>query len=412
MLTKRGKPFSGSEMSQPMFMRENTVPEVTHAVSGIADERVDGEAVMRRPRVKPEHLPHRLSGGRIWIGGVSYGIASEINDPDGYVWTLLQNMDGTRDVADIVERTVRSHPGQSPSLVRAAISQLAGTGYLEDADAPDPGELSDRDKERYDRARGYYRWLDLTPRASTWDPQVKLARARVTVVGVGGTGGVAALALAAAGVGRLHCVDPDVVELSNLSRQVLYTEDDIGVAKVDAAVARLGRLNSDISVSGEKLRVGSAEDVLPLARDCDVLLLSADKPPDVRVWTNRACLAAGRPWVDAGYHGPLVQVAVYIPGRGGCWECLHDAAQEQQIADGASTTDSPGRAGAVASAVGAVPAGISGYLAAHQVIALVTGVPPVEPGVIQGINMAALDTPFTYRERPDHPCQACGAPAR
>jgi molybdopterin/thiamine biosynthesis adenylyltransferase len=368
--------------------------------------------MMRRPRVKPEHAPHRLSRGRIRIGGVSYGIAAEISDPDGYVWTLLQNMDGTRDIADIMERTVRSHPGQSPSLVRAAIRQLAGTGYLEDAAAPDPAELSDRDKERYDRARGYYRWLDLTPRASTWEPQVKLARARVTVVGVGGTGGVAALALAAAGVGRLHCVDPDVVELSNLSRQVIYTEDDIGVAKADAAVARLRRLNTDISVSAERLRIGSVEDVLPLARDCDVLLLSADKPPEVRVWTNRACLAAGRPWVDSGYHGPLVQVTAYLPGAGRCWECLHDASRERQIADGADPADSPGRGDAVASAVGAVPAGISGYLAAHHVISLVTGVPAAEPGVIQAINLAALDTPFACRDGPDHPCPACGgAPA-
>jgi molybdopterin/thiamine biosynthesis adenylyltransferase len=362
---------------------------------------------MRQPRVKPEHAPYRMAGGLIRIGGVSYGIAAEISDPDGYVWTLLQNMDGTRDVADIVERTVRSHPGQSPALVRAAISQLAGTGYLEDAGAPDPAALSERDKQRHDRARGYYRWLDLTARASTWEPQAKLARARVTVVGIGGTGGVAALALAAAGVGRLHCVDPDVVELSNLSRQVLYTEDDIGVAKVDAALARLGRLNTDITVSAEQRRIESAEDVLPLARDCDVLLLSADKPPDVRVWTNRACLAAGRPWVDAGYHGPLVQVGVYVPGEGACWECLHDSSRERQVADGANPYDAPERGTAVASAVGAVPAGISGYLAAHQVIALVTGVPPVEPGVVQGVNLAALDTPFSYRDRPGHPCEAC-----
>jgi molybdopterin/thiamine biosynthesis adenylyltransferase len=163
------------------------------------------------------------------------------------------------------------------------------------------------------------------------------------VVGIGGPGGVAALALAAAGVGRLHCVDPDVVELSNLSRQVLYTEDDIGVAKV-----------------------------------------------------------------DAGYHGPLVQVGVYVPGEGACWECLHDSSRERQIADGANPYDAPERGTAVASAVGAVPAGISGYLAAHQVIALVTGVPPAEPGVIQAVNLAALDTPFTYRDRPYHPCPACG----
>lgn len=363
---------------------------------------------MLRPRVKPEHAPYRISGVRVRIGGVSYGIAAEIKDPDGFVWTLLQNMDGTRGVAEIVDQTVRSHPGRPASLVRAAISQLIRAGYIEDAGAPDPAGLSERDKERYDRARGYYRWLDLTSRESTWDPQVRLGRASVTVAGIGGTGGVAALALAAAGVGRLHCVDPDTVELSNLSRQVIYSEDDIGLAKADAAVARLRRLNSDICVTAERRRIGSAGDVLPLARDCDVLLLAADQPPQVRAWTNRACLDVGRPWVDAGYHGPLVQVGVYVPGTGACWECLHDASREQQLAEGANPDDAPERGAAVASAVGAVPAGISGYLAAHQVIALITGVPPVTPGVIQAVNLAALDAPFTFKDRPARGCPACG----
>lgn len=366
------------------------------------------QEMMLWPRIKPEHAPYRISGDRIRIGGVSYGIAAEIKDPDGFVWTLLQNMDGTRGVADIVDQTVRAHPDQPPPVVRAAIDQLIGAGYVEDAGAQDPAELTERDKQRYDRARGYYRWLDLTSRASTWEPQARLGRARVTVVGIGGTGGVAALALAAAGVGRLHCVDPDTVELSNLSRQVIYTEDDIGAAKADAAVARLRRLNTDISVTAARRRIGSIDDVRPLARDCDVLLLSADQPPQVRVWTNRACLAARRSWVDAGYHGPLVQVGVYVPGAGACWECLHDASKEQQLAAGANPCDAPERGAAVASAVGAVPAGMSGYLAAHQVIALITGVPPVTPGIIQAVNLAALDAPFTFKDRPRHVCPACG----
>ena len=88
---------------------------------------------MLRPRVKPEHAPYRISGVRVRIGGVSYGIAAEIKDPDGFVWTLLQNMDGTRGVAEIVDQTVRSHPGRPASLVRAAISQLIRAGYIEDA---------------------------------------------------------------------------------------------------------------------------------------------------------------------------------------------------------------------------------------------------------------------------------------
>jgi molybdopterin-synthase adenylyltransferase len=363
--------------------------------------------LMRQPQVKAEHAPYRVSGDRIRIGGPTYGIAAELEDPAGWVWILLESLDGTRSPAGVVDRVVDMYPAVSRETVRAGLAQLIKSGYVEDAAGPDPVELTERDKERYDRARGYFRWLDLTPRAGTWEPQEQLRRARVTVVGVGGTGGVAALALAAAGVGRLHCVDPDVVELSNLSRQVIYTEEDIGAPKADAAVARLCRLNTDIAVSGQRLRIGSVADVLPLARDCDVLLLSADQPPEVRVWVNRACIAAHRPWVDAGYHGPLVQVGQYVPGTGGCWECLNDASRERQVALGANFGDAPDREAAVRVAVGAVPAGISGYLAAHQVIALLTGVPPAMPGTIQAINLAALDAPFMLAEPPRRDCPGC-----
>lgn len=338
---------------------------------------------------------------------MSYGIAAEIEDPAGWVWTLLESMDGTRTPAAVVDRVVRVHPAVPAETVRAGLAQLIGAGYVEDAAPPGPAGLTDRDKERYDRARGYFRWLDLTPRASTWEPQERLRRARVTVIGVGGGVAALALALAASGVGRLHCVDPDVVELSNLSRQVISTEDDIGVPKVEAAVARLSRLNTDIAVSGQRLRIGSVADLRPLAGGCDVLLLAADQPPEARVWANRACIAAGRPWVDAGYHGPLVHAGQYVPGTGACWECLQDASRQRHAALGANFADAPERGMAVATAVGAVPAGISGYLAAHLVIALLTGVPPAMPGTIQAINLAALDAPFILADPPRPGCPGC-----
>ena len=177
--------------------------------------------------------------------------------------------------------------------------------------------------------------MDLIPRESSWEPQARLRDARVTILGVGGTGGIAALALAASGVGHLHCVDPDEVELSNLSRQILYSEDDIGQPKADSAVTRLRRLNADIEVTGQRLEATGIDDVLELARDCDVLLLGADRPPELRIWTNRACLAAKRPWVDAGYHGPLVQVAAFVPGDGPCWECTRLALRDSHAEEGA-----------------------------------------------------------------------------
>jgi molybdopterin/thiamine biosynthesis adenylyltransferase len=367
--------------------------------------------MMLRPRVKPEHAAYRVAGSKIRIGGVSFGLAAEISDPDGWVWTMLSAMDGSRGLPELIEHVRAAHPAQSPEVLRHGALQLLRTGYVEDVAGPVPGGLTERDLRRHDRAVGYFRWLDLTPRESSWEPQARLRAARVTVLGVGGTGGVAALALAASGVGHLHCVDPDEVELSNLSRQVLYSEDDLGQPKADSAVARLRRLNADVEVTGQRLEATGIDDVLALARDCDVLLLGADRPPELRIWTNRACLAARRPWVDAGYHGPLVQVGAFVPGIGPCWECTRLALRDSHAEEGAYPGDSPERREAVFGAVGAVPAGISGYLAAHLVISLVTGVPPAVPGRVETLNLAALDAPLVLDEPPHPECEACG-PAR
>jgi molybdopterin-synthase adenylyltransferase len=370
----------------------------------------DGMIVMGRPRVKPEHLPYRIGGGRIRIGGVSYGPAGEIEDPDGWVWTLLTAMDGSRGVEEVASLVCREHPEVPAGVVRRGAGQLMASGYVEDVAAPLPVGLSERDIERYNRATGFFRWMDMTARASSWEPQARLRAARVTVLGVGGTGGVAALALAASGVGQLHCVDPDVVELSNLSRQVIYSEDDLGRPKADAAVARLRGLNSDIRVTSQRLRVYGPQDVLPLARDCDVLLLSADRPKEVRSWVNQACLAVGRPWVNSGYHGPLVEVTAFVPGQGACYGCIRAADHDTHAAMGTRAEDSPERSEAVGQAVGAASAGLSGYLAASQVIALLTGIPPVTPGRMDAVNLVDIGAPFSISYQRHPACPACGSP--
>lgn len=363
--------------------------------------------LMIRPRVKIEHAPYQIADGKVRIGGVSYGIAAEIADPDGWVWAMLAAMDGSRTMPEIIEYVGAAHPDQPVTVLRGAAEQLVRSGYVEDAAAPAPAVLSERDIQRYDRAVGYFRWLDLIPRQSSWEPQALLKDARVTILGVGGTGGTAAMALAAAGVGHLHLVDPDLVELSNLSRQVIYSEENIGTPKANSAVGRLSALNGDIEVTGQQLAAGCERDVLAVAGDCDVLLLAADRPPGLRTWVNRACLTAKRTWVDAGYHGPVAQVAAFVPGAGPCWECTRLSLRDRLAVTGQQPDPTPHRTEAVFGAVGAVPAGISGYLAAHLVIGLLTDIPKIIPGRVEMVNLAALDASAAF-ENPPHPdCQAC-----
>jgi molybdopterin/thiamine biosynthesis adenylyltransferase len=108
-------------------------------------------------------------------------------------------------------------------------------GYVEDAAAPPPPSLSPAEVDRYDRALTYYAWVDLTPRTSRYDVQAQLKAGKVVVLGLGGPGSAVAASLVAAGVGAVHCADFDVIEAGNLTRQLLYTEDDLGASRSSRA---------------------------------------------------------------------------------------------------------------------------------------------------------------------------------
>ncbi|MEW2346997.1 ThiF family adenylyltransferase [Streptomyces sp. NPDC006684] len=371
---------------------------------------------MRRPRVKPEHRAYRTVDGNVRIGSVVHGIGSEIADPEGWVWTLVEAMDGTRDPARLVAEVLRGHPGAGLTAadLAAAVDDLTEAGFVEDAGAPEPAALSAPERERYGRGMTLQRWMDLTPRSSPWEPQLALRAGRVLLVGVGGTGGAAARDLVASGVGHLHCVEPDTVELSNLNRQTLYGEADIGAPKLDTALRALRALNRHVGLSGERREVRGPGDLADLlaAAPYDALLLAADRPPVVRRWANEVCLATGTPWAEAGYRGPLVSVGVFRPGTGACWVCLRDAEAERRELRLPPGTDEEIASPRMAwNPVNAVTAQLSGSLLAHAGLALLSGVPHLDPGSRFGFNLMRPGDNLLDRasRRPD--CPACGKTA-
>lgn len=370
-----------------------------------------------RPRIKPEHRPYRTVDGHVRIGGVVYGIGAEITDPHGWVWSLVQALDGSRGPEDVVHEVLRRHRDVADldgADVRQALADLVDAGFVEDMGAPVP--LTQREQVRYSRGVPLLRWMDRGPRTSPWDAQLRLRESRVLLLGLGGTGGQAALSLVASGVGRLHCVEPDVVELSNLNRQILYREDDIGRPKLEAALATLRALNSDVTLTGERRPVRAPDELAELIATAraakapyDLLVLAADRPTALRSWTNRVCLDAGLAWVEGGYRGPVASAGVYVPGHGACWECLRDgefARRDLRLP--------PGQDEEIASPrlpwnpAGAVTAGLSGTLLAHAAVAVLTGIPPLEPGFRFGVNLMVPGDPVLERfpRRPD--CPACG----
>ena len=149
--------------------------------------------------------------------------------------------------------------------------------------------------------------------------QHKLLEARVLVVGAGGLGSPAVLYLAAAGVGTLGLVDFDVVEISNLHRQILHRTQDIGRPKTESAWDTIQALNPDVKVNLYQQRLCS-ENALELFADYDVVVNGSDNFP-TRYLVNDAAVISGRPVVDGSVFQFDGQVTVYKPREGPCYRC-------------------------------------------------------------------------------------------
>ena len=224
--------------------------------------------------------------------------------------------------------------------------------------------------------------------------QERLASASVLVVGLGGLGSPAALYLAAAGVGRLGLVDFDVVDASNLQRQVLYVESDVGESKLESAAARLKAANSglDLVLHGSRVGAGNA---MELVSGYDIVLDGTDNFP-TRYLVHDACFFAGRPYVYGSIFRFEGQASVFARDRGPCYRCLFPEPPP------------PGSVPSCAEAgvLGVLP-GIIGSIQANEALKLILGVG--EPLLGRLLLFDALAMRFReLRLRRDSGCPLCG----
>jgi len=140
---------------------------------------------MYLPMVKASHRPIRRPSGMIWIGSLHYRLGTEIDDPSGLVWPVCQLMDGQHTPGQIVTR-VAAEAGVEIDEVREVVDFLMSSGWVEDAGGPLPGNLSERERARYERSVQFQSWIDTEPRDSRYDLQARIKAARVVVLGVGG----------------------------------------------------------------------------------------------------------------------------------------------------------------------------------------------------------------------------------
>lgn len=216
--------------------------------------------------------------------------------------------------------------------------------------------------------------------------QRRLLDSTVAVVGLGGLGSIVALYLAAAGVGRLVIVDPDVVEVHNLNRQLLYGEPDLGLPKAYAAARRLRELRSDLRVVPVKASIeeGAARDAI---READVVVDALDN------WRARLALAdtaweAGMPLVHAAVERYYAQLTTIKSGLTSCLHCIAPARAEQRCV----------------SVIG--PAvGVAASLEALEVIKIIAGIG--EPLYNKLLVIDALTPSIDTIELKPIPCSEC-----
>jgi bacteriocin biosynthesis cyclodehydratase domain-containing protein len=266
----------------------------------------------------------------------------------------------------------------------------------------DTPPLSDEIAQRFDRQLPY-----LAGFGAPAERQRALGDATVAIIGCGGLGTWALGGLACAGIGNFVLVDDDTVEPSNLNRQVLYVDADIGRAKVERAGAWLRRFAPTADVTTLRQRIRSVEDLAPLADDADLVVLLADWPPyELERWVNEACFAASTPYISCGQATPIMKIGpMYVPGRTPCFAC-----EETQMRTASSLYDDVvalrQRNSAFAMTLGPA-AGVVGTLLSLEVMHALLGRPAATESRAMLFNIQTFETTWEPVER-DPACAVCG----
>jgi len=348
-----------------------------------AAEEIDGgDVVLIDTREPHEYQEAHLENGRLVPPGL---LGDEIGEaaPDKSARTILYCRSGNRSAIAAAQLqalgydNVASMAGGILAWQEQGLPVLAASG------------MTAEQRDRYSRHT-------LLPEVGV-DGQIKLLNAKVLLLGAGGLGAPTALYLAAAGIGTLGLVDDDVVDASNLQRQVIHNTERIGMPKTESARIFIEALNPDVDVVEHRMRL-DAGNILDVIGDYDVVVDGADNFP-TRYLLNDASVRLRKPVVSASILSFDGQISTFVPFEGPCYRCLYPTPPPAELAPSCS-----------ANGVLGVMAGTMGTLQANEVIKLVLGVG--EPLIGRLLLYEALGTRFTeLKVRRDPECPICGEDA-
>lgn len=232
---------------------------------------------------------------------------------------LLELLTGEYRMEELQHRLQAEFSHLPSGAFASMLTQLDRAGLLEEADVHPPSDWTPEYLERYSRHLAVFAGYE-RPGLSRFDQQQRLRDAHVVLLGVGGIGSWVALLLTQLGIGHLTLVDIDIVKSSNLTRQALYTERDIGRYKTSVASEALRAINSEVRLTTVTQNIATEEELAPLCQGSNLVILTFGPfllPEPYRL--QRACIHLGIPCVALGglHLGPLV-----IPGQTACFDCV------------------------------------------------------------------------------------------
>ncbi len=344
-----------------------------------AAEEIDGgDVVLIDTREPHEYQEAHLENGKLVPPGL---LGDEIGDaaPDKSARTILYCRSGNRSalaaaqLQELGYDNVASMAGGILAWQEQGLPVVAASG------------MTAEQRDRYSRHT-------LLPEVGV-DGQLKLLNTKVLLLGAGGLGAPTALYLAAAGIGTLGLVDDDVVDASNLQRQVIHNTERIGMPKTESARLFIEALNPDVNVVEHRIRL-DAGNILEIIGDYDIVVDGADNFP-TRYLLNDASVRLRKPVVSASILSFDGQISTFVPFEGPCYRCLYPTPPPAELAPSCS-----------ANGVLGVMAGTMGTLQANEVIKLVLGVG--EPLIGRLLLYEALGTRFTeLKVRRDPECPIC-----
>jgi molybdopterin/thiamine biosynthesis adenylyltransferase/rhodanese-related sulfurtransferase len=344
-----------------------------------AEEIKGGDVVLIDTREPHEYQEAHLEGGKLIPPGL-LGDEIEAAAPDKSARTILYCRSGNRSALAAAQMqrmgydNVASMEGGILSWQEQGLPVVAAQG------------MSAEQRDRYSRHT-------LLPEVGV-EGQLKLLNAKVLLLGAGGLGAPTAMYLAAAGIGTIGLVDDDVVDASNLQRQVIHSTERIGEPKTSSARKFIEALNPDVEVVEYQMRL-NADNILDVIADYDVIVDGADNFP-TRYLLNDASVRLRKPVVSASILSFDGQISTFVPFEGPCYRCLYPTPPPAEMAPSCS-----------ANGVLGVMAGTMGTLQANEVIKLVLGIG--DPLVGRLLLYEALGTRFTeLKVRRDPDCPICG----